>query len=523
MPTVISYIICAIPKLAPASCRDISFCRIARLTLLIAAVAGTTAAPVSGADEVPLDAPAPRIQPDYSELIIPPNIAPLNFQIREPGSAFRVRLEADAGTPVEVTTSSPIIQFPDKAWSQLLASNAGHSLRLDIWIKGADARWKRFQTITNRIAAETIDPVLLYRKLHPVQNAWSTMGLYQRQLQTFKETSFLDNARFNEECCHCHALRNNDPNTATVGIRSTFFGNQLLVINHGAVESIHGAVGYPAWHPNAPIVAAAFSKPRLLLHTAKLNDMRDIIETESWLGYFHLDSSSVSRIPAADNSKLAGSPAWSADGAYLYYCCAPSPLAVATNTIDAAYNQIKYDLMRIAYDVDKDHWGTPELVLSARTLGLSIALPRLSPDGRWLFFCGTAYGCWPVYAPDSDLYGIDLHTGGNGAQFAWRKLEISSPGAVSWLSWSSNSRWVVFSTKRMSPLFSRPHLAYVGADGRCGKPFVLPQRDPTFYDSQLLTYTLPTLATGPMQVSQAALVRAIKNKHHRDLQLPPPK
>jgi hypothetical protein len=167
-----------------------------------------------------------------------------------------------------------------------------------------------------------------------------------------------------------------------------------------------------------------------------------------------------------------------------------------------------------------DRWGTPELVLSARTLGLSIAQPRLSPDGRWLFFCGTAYGCWPTYDPDSNLYAIDLRTGGNGAEFAWRKLEINSPECESWLSWSSNSRWVVFSSKRMSPLFSRPHLAYVGADGRCGKPFVLPQRDPTFYDSQLLTYTIPTLATGPVPVSQAALVRAIKSGHHRDLQLP---
>ena len=518
MPTVITSIICAIPEPARAS---FSIGRIVRLALLIATVAGTTAAVVSGADEVSLDAPAPRIRPDYSELIIPPNIAPLNFQIREPGSAYRVRLAADTGTPVEVTTSSPIIQFPEKPWSQLLASNAGKSLRLDIWILGTDGQWKRFQTITNRIAAETIDPVLTYRKIHPVQNVWSTMGLYQRRMQTFEETPFLENRRFNDGCCHCHALRNNDPNTATVAIRSSIFGNQCLVINNGAVESFHGTVGYPAWHPKAPIVAAGFSKPQLLLHMARLNDMRDIVESESRLGYFHLGSGSIKKIPAADNSKLAGSPAWSPDGAYLYYCCASNPLAVATNTLKTTYNQIKYDLMRIPYDVAKDRWGAPELVLSARTLGLSIAQLRISPDGRWLFFCGTAYGCWPVYDPKSDLYAMDLRTGGNGAEFAWRKLdEINSPECESWLSWSSNSRWVVFSSKRISPLFSRPHLAYVGADGRCGKPFVLPQRDPTFYDSQLLTYTTPTLAIGPVPVSQAALVRAIKSKHHRDLLAP---
>lgn len=476
----------------------------------------------SGVDEAPADAPVPRIQPDYGGLIIPPNIAPLNFRILETGSAYRVRLEADAGTPIEATTDSPIIQFPDKAWGRLLATNAGRSLRLGIWVKGTDDQWKRFQTITNRIATDPIDSVLLYRKLHPVQNMWSTMGLYQRQLQTFEETPFLENRRFDSECCHCHALLDNDPATATVAIRSSRFGNQFLVISNDAVETIHGTVGYPARHPKAPIVVAGFSKPRLLLHSAKLNDMRDIAESESWLGCFRLDSDPVKRVPVADDSKFTAWPAWSSDGAFLYYCLAPNPLAVATNTLNSTYAQIHYDLMRVAYDAGKDLWGTPELVLSARTLGLSIALPRLSPDGRWLFFCGTAYGCWPPYDPTSDLYAIDLHSGGKGVEFSWRKLEINSSECESWLSWSSNSRWVVFNSKRMSPLFGRPHLAYVGADGRCGRPFVLPQRDPTLYDSQLLTYSVPTLATGPMRVSQAALVRAIKSKQHRDLQLPPP-
>jgi len=143
--------------------RNIRFRTIARLALVMAALAGTMAGVAFGADETPLGASAPRIEPDYSGVTIPPNIAPLNFKILEPGSFFRVRLEADAGKPVELTSSRPIIQFPARAWSQLLAGNAGRSLRLDISTRGADAQWKRFQTITNRIAAETIDPVLIYR------------------------------------------------------------------------------------------------------------------------------------------------------------------------------------------------------------------------------------------------------------------------------------------------------------------------------------------------------------------------
>ena len=32
----------------------------------------------------------PRIDPDYTDVVIPPNLAPLNFSVREPGTAFRV-------------------------------------------------------------------------------------------------------------------------------------------------------------------------------------------------------------------------------------------------------------------------------------------------------------------------------------------------------------------------------------------------------------------------------------------------
>jgi hypothetical protein len=69
-------------------------------------------------------------------------------------------------------------------------------------------------------------------------------------------------------------------------------------------------------------------------------------------------------------------------------------------------------------------------------------------------------------------------------------------------------------------LFNRPYLAYVGADGRCSKPFVVPQRDPTYYDSLLKTYTIPTLATGPVTVPQRELVKAIKSARKRVLVMP---
>ncbi len=328
------------------------------------------------------------------------------------------------------------------------------------------------------------------------------MGLYQRDLQSFTETPLLENRRLANECCHCHALRNNDPKYGTILIRSSVYKHSVLVISNGAPTAIQGLAGFTAWHPSAPILVSAFSQPRLLLHTARRGDMREIGELEGWLGAWRLGAESVTRVPAGDPTRLLAFPTWSPDGAYLYYCSAPNLLTNPANRLTGAYARTSYDLMRIAYDTARARWGEPEIVLSSRRLGLSIAQPRISPDGRWLFFCGTASGCWPTYDPSSDLYGIDLGSSKTNGEFGWRKLELNSPECESWLSWSSNSRWVVFSSKRVSPLFNRPFLAHVSADGHCSKPFILPQSDPAYYDSSLKTYTIPTLATGPLSVPQ---------------------
>jgi len=161
--------------------------------------------------------------------------------------------------------------------------------------------------------------------------------------------------------------------------------------------------------------------------------------------------------------------------------------------------------MRISYDVNADAWGEPEIVLSARETGLSILQPRVSPDGKLLLFCMCRYGCFPVYQPTSDLYMMDLETGDH------TKLEINSPLAESWHSWSSNSRWIAFSSRRRGGLFTRCYLSYVDETGRAHKPFILPRSDPQSYDSLLKSISVPELITGPVSVDAKTLSRCARS------------
>jgi len=463
----------------------------------------------------------PRIRPDYSGLVIPPNIAPLNFSLLDPGALFAAILRSSNTGPLLIQGRGSTIRIDERPWRVLLQANRGGEIYVDTFAAGANGSWQRFDAITNKVAKEEIDPCLIYRKIHPFHNAWSVMGLYQRDLTTFKETPFLENVRFKNDCCHCHSLCENKPDRFSVAIRSSNYGNSLILVNGGTVTKAAGTVGFTAWHPSGRLLACSFNLPILILHSQR-NDMRDIIDLGSWIGYLPTGSNVVLRIPTLTNdTRLLTFPVWSPDGHYLYYCEAPKLFNDLTDMKPGEYEQIRYDLMRVRFDLDRNQWGPPEMVLASQSTGRSAAQPHVSPDGRWLSFCLCDYGCWPTYHPESDLYVIDLqHPAENGA-FSPRKLEINSDQCESWLSWSSNSRWFVFSSKREAPLFNRPYLAYIDTDGKCGKAFVLPQEDPGFYDAYLKTYTIPTLAKAPVSIPERQLIEAIVTPNDHPLVIPP--
>jgi len=189
-------------------------------------------------------------------------------------------------------------------------------------------------------------------------------------------------------------------------------------------------------------------------------------------------------------------PCWSPDGKYLYYCSAPRlPIE--------RFREVRYDLMRIGYDIDQDRWGQPETLVSAEQSGGSATEPKVSPDNRYVLFCMARYGNFPIYQRNSDLYLLDLQT------FQGRRLEINSDMADSWHCWSFNGRWIVFSSKRLDGLFARPFFSYFNHEGQFSKPFVLPQEDPEYYDTYLKTYNVPELILGPVTVTESALSQAL--------------
>lgn len=76
-------------------------------------------------------------------------------------------------------------------------------------------------------------------------------------------------------------------------------------------------------------------------------------------------------------------------------------------------------------------------------------------------------------------------------------------------SWSSNGRWIVFSSRRMTGLYTCLYLAYVDASGHVGKPFLLPQKQSDYYFYQYKSYNVPEFMKGKVCVKRKEVRRAM--------------
>ncbi|MCK4375379.1 MAG: PD40 domain-containing protein, partial [Candidatus Brocadiae bacterium] len=377
----------------------------------------------------------PRIRPDYTDTVIPPNIAPLNFCVEEEGRRYVVKIRSEKGEGISVHSRTGEIAIPLRPWRRLLEANRGRELLFDVYVQAPDAHWDRFDTITNTIAREEIDGYLTYRLINAAYNTYVGMGIYQRDLQNHDESVILDNRSIAEGCMNCHTFLKNTPDTMVMHMRSWAEGYEsgMLLIDKGVLSKVDtrtqrslGMAAYTSWHPSGRLVAFSMNKVRQFFHAARA-EVRDTVDMDSDLAVYLLDSQSVKSTGSIASPDLLETwPAWSADGRHLYFCSAPVLWSDRDKVPPERYNEVRYDLMRIGYDVDSGAWGEPETILSAAETGLSISQPRVSPDGRFVLFCMSEYGTFPIHLAGTDLYLLDLKTGQH------RRLACNSDESDSW-------------------------------------------------------------------------------------------
>ncbi len=450
----------------------------------------------------------PAIIPDYTDIVIPPNIAPMNFEVDIPGEEYVARVTSPNGH--EIVAAGNPIQWDAEDWSGLLDASKGKERRYEVYVRNGDA-WKRY-TFSNKVAEEDIDPYISYRLIEPSYVQYSAITLNQRDLTSFDESVIFNNAAPCDErrgqCMNCHVPRNHYKDHASMfHIRNTnggtviMAGDSIVKVNLKTDSTLSAGV-YPAWHPILDLIAYStndtnqsffeFGEPRI-----------EVFDKSSDLILYDMKTHGVSHI-ACDSTLLETFPAWSPDGKSLYYSVARYPEGATPDNIFDHYDKVRYDIVRRGFDSDSRLFSAPDTVVFASGAGESALLPRVSPDGRFLLYCKATYGTFHIWHKESDLWMKDLESGEE------RPLaKANSADTDSYHTWSSNGRWIVFSSRRDDGSYTRPYITYVDAQGRDSKAFVVPQEDPAYYRQLMKSYNVPEFLVAPVSVSRSDILRQV--------------
>lgn len=196
-------------------------------------------------------------------------------------------------------------------------------------------------------------------------------------------------------------------------------------------------------------------------------------------------------------------PTWSPDGRWLYYSVAAVKDTARIEFVKQ-YDKIRYNIYRRRFSPDSLSLGEPEPVLMASADSLSATLPRISPDGKWLLTGQAPYGVFHIWHPEADLFLTNLATGETHAL-----AEANSDRAESFHNWSSNGRWIVFTSRRGDGNFTRLYMAYIDADGNARKAFELPQKNPLAELESIWSYNTPEFTVEKVRISRKAFADAV--------------
>ena len=456
----------------------------------------------------------PAIFPDYCNVTVPYNIAPLNFMLpTDQYEACVARLTSPDGQQ-QTYGCGVKVQIPETDWHTMLEAAKGRSIKVEVWGQKA-GEWLSFSPFEIHVAEDPIDEYLSYRLIEPSYVAWTYMEIAQRHLTSFEESQIFNNEiTMNNnkigQCINCHSYQNYKTDNMLFHVRLSNSGT--VIVNDGKVSKVNlkrdytiSAGVYPSWHPTAKLIAFSTNLTRQAFHTANPNKI-EVYDLASDLILYDVETDSVS-IVSNDSTLLEIYPTWSPDGKYLYYGkSVPLPEEMDGKDIRTTYPKIQYNLYRRLFDLETHNFGDEELIYDAASDDKSVTLPRISPDGRYLLFAMGQYGCFHSRHHDGDIVCIPLeqYTGTPLNAENTTPIDLSlvnSEGySDSYPSWSSNGHWIMLASRRDDDNYSRVYFAYFN-NGKVEKAFLMPQEDPEMHVTLLKSYNRPEFMVEPVKIS----------------------
>ena len=459
------------------------------------------------------EAAQPDIYPDYIGVTIPVNIAPLNFNMADE-TALRIDAVITDRHGHELhSQGDESVDFDLDDWHALLAQNRGDSLTVTVSAKYDDG-WHTYRPFALYVSPDSIDYGLCYRLIAPGYEVWSKMGIYERDLSSFDERALIENTQF-EGCVNCHSFNRGNPADMSLHIRGPH-GATLLRHGDGPLAAYDtktpqtlGLCVYPYWHPSGRYIAYSTNTTRQLFHSADPNRI-EVFDEASDVQVYDVEKNELILSPLLKQDSIYETfPVFSADGRSLYFCAARALPEVnqSEQSSSVLLDSIRYNLCRIDFDPATGTFGDRiETIIDAAAQHKSISFPRPSYDGRFLCYTLSDYGQFSIWHHEADLWLLDLEkAAADSSLFTLHSSLKNSPMTAansddteSFHNWTTNSRWLVVSSRRDDGLFTRPYFCHVDADGRVSKAFMLPQRNPRqFYRDRFLSFNVPEFIVAP--------------------------
>ena len=452
-----------------------------------------------------------RVFPDYRDVTIPYNIAPLNFSMLDYKDAC---LEVKGkSSSFEIKADDGCFKFSESRWKEMMEESKGGSITLTVCLQ-KNGQWFSTLPFKINVAADPVDPWISYRLIPPGYELWNTMGIYQRNIESFEQRPIYENTLTNGNCLNCHSYCMQNPDKMLFHVRAKFGGTVL--VSDGKMEKLNtktdstvSALVYPSWHPSGRYVAFSVNNTMQSFHGNNLNRI-EVYDGESDVVVYDVKNHTIVYSPLTKSpARFETFPTFSPDGKSLYFCSAQAVDSVAKN-----YKKVRYSLCRIAFNPRNMTFGNKvDTLFSADRNQKSASFPRVSPDGKYLVFTMHAYGNFSIWHRDADLYIVNMLTGSISPLKAANSNDVES-----YHSWSSNSRWLIFSSRRIDGLYTRLYISYIDRNGVAHKPFLLPQKNPKkFYGNLMFSYNIPEFMKGRVKTSEHAISQMLRNSKGIDV------
>lgn len=472
-----------------------------RALLLAAALA--IGALASGCKPAPVEFPGAaagqlEIQYPLDETLFPPDIVAPTVTWKdatEGVAAWNVllRFQGEEGV-LRYATTEPSWRPTEADWAEIKRKSTAHDA--EVAIVGLDKRDRAASAATVRIRTST-DPVgdsIFYREvplpfLDAVQDPSRIRWRFGTVDSQDRPPIVLEDLPV---CGNCHSFSRDG---SVLGL-DVDYGNDKgayavlpvskdMVLNDDKIitwsdyrrndgEATFGLLSQVS--PDGRFVISTVKDRAVFVATPEITFSQLFFPIKGILAVYDREKKTFTALPGADDPEYVQSnPTWSPDGKYVVFARArayESEALAKASTVLLSEKDVpefiekkqpfKYDLYRVPFNDGRG--GKPEPIEGASGNGKSNYFAKFSPDGKWIVFCKAEN--YMLLMPDSELYIIPAE-GGEA-----RRLRANTRLMNSWHSFSSNGRWLVFSSKANTP-YTQLFLTHIDAEGNSTPPVVL--------------------------------------------------